>query len=412
MATNPEAAKRQLEQTLAKLRREELKLIRQMASDTQQRLDALNTATAAPSRRSEHTRPRQQTLSFVLSDDDDEVVVVKEEPVEANTASKTGDSSLTGPAEDTQLVSNEEAAEDDDLESTIEVTRARGQSGQNSTVDHLQGGEHLSYSNMLLGAYLTDKFAPEDASPAAFSPPPQVTSDVAAGTRLVITPRGSTTSTLPRLFRAAHTRRLLSDSPEPMIVPRRDLPRKRSRNDNNSSQTQGQLFSGDVAATEESLLRGKKRRKLVSRRQLRRRDTNEAEAAPVDGFTSLSEYIGSSSDGETINDEHAINPPKLAIMKVIIRNLKNKKEGPPFTLPVDPVELKIPDYFAVIKTPMDLSTIERRLKSKAYKSISDFVADFNLIVTNCYEYNGSGHLLSRQAEKLKQSFDYQMRRLT
>ena len=34
--------------------------------------------------------------------------------------------------------------------------------------------------------------------------------------------------------------------------------------------------------------------------------------------------------------------------------------------PVDPFELKIPDYFDVIKEPMDISTVEKNLKNGVY----------------------------------------------
>ena len=52
----------------------------------------------------------------------------------------------------------------------------------------------------------------------------------------------------------------------------------------------------------------------------------------------------------------------------------------------------------VIKQPMDLSTITRKLKQLAYKSKREFVDDLNLIWANCLKYNtGTEHFLRRHA---------------
>src|SRR5438105_15829930 len=41
-------------------------------------------------------------------------------------------------------------------------------------------------------------------------------------------------------------------------------------------------------------------------------------------------------------------------------------EANPFRAPVDPIQLNIPDYFAVIKKPMDLETIRKKLDQGRY----------------------------------------------
>lgn len=46
-----------------------------------------------------------------------------------------------------------------------------------------------------------------------------------------------------------------------------------------------------------------------------------------------------------------------------------------------------PNYFNVIKHPMDLSTVMKKLKSFQYKSKKDFVSDLMLIWKNCLTYN-------------------------
>lgn len=71
-----------------------------------------------------------------------------------------------------------------------------------------------------------------------------------------------------------------------------------------------------------------------------------------------------------------------------IKQLKKQRESLPFLHPVDPVALNIPTYFDHIKEPMDLGTIEAKLKRHEYTDIHQWVADVRLIWTNCYRFNG------------------------
>ena len=50
--------------------------------------------------------------------------------------------------------------------------------------------------------------------------------------------------------------------------------------------------------------------------------------------------------------------------------------------PVDPVKLGIPDYFDVVKRPMDLGTIRKRLKSEEIRSKEQFVELVRLVFDN------------------------------
>ncbi|KAL8951889.1 MAG: hypothetical protein Q9222_002164 [Ikaeria aurantiellina] len=57
-----------------------------------------------------------------------------------------------------------------------------------------------------------------------------------------------------------------------------------------------------------------------------------------------------------------------------------------------------PDYYNVIKHPMDLGTMTKKLKAVQYKSKQEFVTDINLIWSNCLSYNANPeHFLRRHA---------------
>lgn len=73
------------------------------------------------------------------------------------------------------------------------------------------------------------------------------------------------------------------------------------------------------------------------------------------------------------------------VLKPLLNDLIHHPASWPFRKPVDPVE--VPDYLSVIKNPMDLSTMSKRLESNHYKSIAEFTADIKLIADNCRTYN-------------------------
>ncbi|KAF2087188.1 hypothetical protein K490DRAFT_42539 [Saccharata proteae CBS 121410] len=57
-----------------------------------------------------------------------------------------------------------------------------------------------------------------------------------------------------------------------------------------------------------------------------------------------------------------------------------------------------PDYFTIIKHPMDIGSMIKKLKTFVYKSKKEFVDDLNLIWSNCLKYNADpGHPLRKKA---------------
>ena len=76
-----------------------------------------------------------------------------------------------------------------------------------------------------------------------------------------------------------------------------------------------------------------------------------------------------------------------------------------FLDPVDPVALQIPDYFTIIKEPMDLGSVEKKLKRGRYKSIDEFAADVRLTFKNAQQYNGRAHPVSIAAAQLRDCFE-------
>ncbi|ELT92779.1 hypothetical protein CAPTEDRAFT_228047 [Capitella teleta] len=69
-----------------------------------------------------------------------------------------------------------------------------------------------------------------------------------------------------------------------------------------------------------------------------------------------------------------------------------------FTQPVDPLD--VADYYDVIKSPMDLSTVKRKLEAGMYDAWDDFDRDFMLIRENCIAYNPEGTVVRRDCDDL------------
>ncbi|KAF2367356.1 Zinc finger PHD-finger, partial [Trinorchestia longiramus] len=72
-------------------------------------------------------------------------------------------------------------------------------------------------------------------------------------------------------------------------------------------------------------------------------------------------------------------------LKKFAKTLVSHKNAWPFLDAVDPSQ--VPDYYKVVRQPMDLRTVERRVKDHHYNRLADFVGDIMLVLDNCRLYN-------------------------
>ena len=73
--------------------------------------------------------------------------------------------------------------------------------------------------------------------------------------------------------------------------------------------------------------------------------------------------------------------------KVLAQVMRHKTAKLLFNVPVDPVALGLPDYAKLIKRPMDLGTVARKLDSGQYLSPEQVKKDVALVWKNCITYN-------------------------
>ncbi|MEE6494537.1 hypothetical protein FKM82_001780 [Ascaphus truei] len=87
--------------------------------------------------------------------------------------------------------------------------------------------------------------------------------------------------------------------------------------------------------------------------------------------------------------------------KMVLKALWRHNFSWPFQQPVDAAKLNLPDYYRIIKNPMDLSTIRKRLEYNYYAKAFDCIQDFNTMFTNCYIYNKPGDDIVLMAQELE-----------
>ena len=84
---------------------------------------------------------------------------------------------------------------------------------------------------------------------------------------------------------------------------------------------------------------------------------------------------------------------------------KHAGYGLPFQYPVDPVALNIPTYHQIIKKPMDISLVQKKLKDGEYEKATDFENDVRLIFANCYKFNVPGDVVYGMGKTYEKVFD-------
>ncbi|KAI3850500.1 hypothetical protein MKW98_000310 [Papaver atlanticum] len=90
----------------------------------------------------------------------------------------------------------------------------------------------------------------------------------------------------------------------------------------------------------------------------------------------------------------------------ILRKLMKDKYGMHvFNEPVDPIKLMLNDYNSIIHNPMDLGTVDDKLKKGLYKTPLEFAADVRLTFENAVLYNPIGHEVHALAKRLLDTFN-------
>uniref|UniRef100_A0A8D0CUE5 histone acetyltransferase n=1 Tax=Sander lucioperca TaxID=283035 RepID=A0A8D0CUE5_SANLU len=116
---------------------------------------------------------------------------------------------------------------------------------------------------------------------------------------------------------------------------------------------------------------------------------------------------GTSTTSTTQNRKKIFKPEELrqALMPTLEALYRQDPESLPFRQPVDPMLLGIPDYFDIVKNPIDLSTIKRKLDTGQYQEPWQYVEDVWLMFNNAWLYNRKTSRVYKYCTKLAEVFE-------
>lgn len=125
-------------------------------------------------------------------------------------------------------------------------------------------------------------------------------------------------------------------------------------------------------------------------------------------FNNMGGNLQTSSTGVTTrptNKQPVVMSELMKKCQTLLKRLQSHNSAAPFLDPVDHKALNIPDYPLIVKEPMDLSTVERKLKEGMYASPAAFGADVRKIWSNAYLYNPNGSPICELTKKMDDFFE-------
>eukprot|EP01033_Poteriospumella_lacustris_P011621 gene11621-8276_t len=83
----------------------------------------------------------------------------------------------------------------------------------------------------------------------------------------------------------------------------------------------------------------------------------------------------------------------------------SRNECEPFRLPVDWQGMGLVDYPEIVKVPMDLGTVKKKIEEDKYETVEEIAADVRLVWSNCMLYNSTGSEYYHLADKFSRAFE-------
>lgn len=101
--------------------------------------------------------------------------------------------------------------------------------------------------------------------------------------------------------------------------------------------------------------------------------------------------------------------PKLDAERAValVNKFINADKKKWFCAPVDVVALNIPDYHTIIKSPMDLGTVLKKIEASKYATLVEVMEDIRLVFKNATDYNPAGNPVAKAALKFLEILNVQ-----
>ncbi|KAK6090597.1 hypothetical protein P3W45_000320 [Vairimorpha bombi] len=116
---------------------------------------------------------------------------------------------------------------------------------------------------------------------------------------------------------------------------------------------------------------------------------------------------GISSDMTIKQDKRDRKSCLDGFIQLMMNILKNDPNSWPFLEPVSAKD--VPEYYEIIKSPMDLSRIKDKFNKKIYTSLDIFISDVHLMLNNCFKFNGRDTQYYKCAQALFSKFEEKLK---
>lgn len=133
--------------------------------------------------------------------------------------------------------------------------------------------------------------------------------------------------------------------------------------------------------------------------------TPDDESSQVKKLEPESVPVSSQNEQKKTDQVPRYNKQELEDSLTVVKKIMKMEAADPFNVPVDPEALGIPDYFDIIKTPMDFGTVCSNLeKGNVYMNSEDVYKDVQYIWNNCSKYNKKGDYIVDLMKRVKKNF--------
>mmetsp|Transcript_22966 Transcript_22966/g.35470 ORF Transcript_22966/g.35470 Transcript_22966/m.35470 type:complete len:268 (-) Transcript_22966:283-1086(-) len=105
-------------------------------------------------------------------------------------------------------------------------------------------------------------------------------------------------------------------------------------------------------------------------------------------------------------------PEQWTAMSKLVQQFFSKPDAEPFREEVNWKMLGLFDYPQIIKKPMDLGTVKKKMAAKKYKTIHLCAQDVRLVWNNCMTYNADGSEFYVLAQELSKKWEDKYQKLT
>jgi len=126
----------------------------------------------------------------------------------------------------------------------------------------------------------------------------------------------------------------------------------------------------------------------------------------------IEEYICPRCDPNSklnVPNQKKLTAKDCEAIKRLVKQLLANRSSIPFQQPVDPNE--VPNYYKVIKEPMDLSSVERKVNNGQYTKLCEFIGDVMRIFENCRFFNQPNTSIMKSAQSLEAFFSQKLSQL-